>query len=175
MDAANRRDSLKQIEELTDEICQGLTVSREVDRGAQSSKNIRSETILVYERGQLIGFALCPMASLKAKTRPLYAKFAAAKNGSKASRAGAYNFEESNFEEPYLGERNFEALIASLDQHGQKIGASQILGAVSTARRSCYKRMLSLGFTPNAYGIAMIKPDLSAYNVDGIYVLDDWR
>ena len=54
-------------------------------------------------------------------------------------------------------------------------GLARMLAGVNTYRSEAYRQMLAHGFRSDIQGIAMHKPNKSAYHHSGVYVIDDWR
>lgn len=145
---------------LSNEIFPGLSLANEARNSVPSEnghKNFIAETLLVYDDRQLKAFAICPTPTADEgdERRAVYAKFGAAK------------FDETG--------ENFDRLLDALEEYRALINASKIRASTNTARRSCYQAMLRHGFKVEGHGIAMIRPDVPAYNRADVFVLDDWR
>ncbi len=140
--------------EVADAVYPGLDLSREL-RAVQAQG--LGETLLVWEGEQLAGFAVCHCGGgSEAGSGACLVKFGAVRPG------------------PQAGQR-FGRLLAAGEALAAARGASELHAGVNTSRHEAYRQMLIRGFRPHTVGVAMHRPDASAYHNPGVYVIDDWR
>jgi len=149
-----QQECLKQSYELTDTIYAGLNLEREI-RVVQA-QNL-GDTIFLWDDKGLMGFAICHYGKeTEAGSNTCYIKFAAVRLDSQA-------------------EQNFTQLLEECETLSVLQGASILVAGVNTARHEAYKQMLDFGFKSHRIGVAMHNPNESAFNIPGVYVIDDWR
>lgn len=149
-----RTECLKSSFELTDAICEGLNLEREIrvvdDRGL-------GDTLLLWHKSVLMGLAVCHYGKgTEAGSDTCYIKFGAVRPGLQAGRI-------------------FEQLLDECETLAQIQGISRLVAGVNTGRHAAYQQMLARGFQTTRVGVAMHKPNEPAYNQPHIYVIDDWR
>jgi GNAT superfamily N-acetyltransferase len=140
--------------EVTDTIYEGLDVGREI-RAVLEQK--LGEVILLRDGSKFSGFAVCHFGpGTEAGSGKCYIKFAAAKSGPNAEAA-------------------FASLLSSCETMATTQGLARMIAGVNTSRIEAYRQMLAHGFRTDIQGVAMHKPNKSAYHHPGVYVIDDWR
>ncbi len=160
MNEEQRAQALADMDELTNSVYPGLSLANEAKNSVPSQsghQHFIAETVLAYDLSILRAFAICPIPSVEAppERRSVYAKFGI-----------TYSSDDC---------QTLDILFGSLEKYAELIGATKIRASTNTARRICYKNMQTRGFRVEGYGIAMIRPDSTAYNREDCFVLDDWR
>jgi GNAT superfamily N-acetyltransferase len=141
--------------EVTDQIFEGLDVSREIS--AVFDQHL-GDTLLIWDRGRLAAFAVCHAGpGTEAGSGVCYVKFAAVQP---SRRAGA----------------NLYRLLDACESFGRAGAAHKIVAGINLARREAYDRLFTWGFRADSMGVAMETGDESSgYNRADMYILDDWR
>jgi GNAT superfamily N-acetyltransferase len=152
---ANERDAaLNTINELTDEIFDGLNIQREVEAIAGQGLG---DTVLLREDSMLVGVAVCHCGpGTEAGPETCYIKFGAARPGAQASA-------------------KFERLLSACETFAAERGLSKLVAGVNTARIEAYQQMLARGFRTDFQGVEMHRPNEPGYSRPGVFVIDDWR
>jgi GNAT superfamily N-acetyltransferase len=149
-----QKGALKACRDLTNEVYEGLNVSREIN-AIQSQK--LGDTVLLWDDARLAGLALCHCGeATEAGPGACYVKFAAVRQG--ANQAGV-----------------FEDLLSACESLAAERGLSQLVAGVNTARVEAYQQMLAGGFRTQMQGVAMHRAKDLGYSRAGVYVIDDWR
>ena len=145
--------SLSACRELTSAIFDGLDVTREIR--AIAAQNL-GDTLLVSEASRLLGVALCHLGpGTEAGSNTCYVKFAAARAGADAGT-------------------RFERFLDAVEAYAASRGAAVHAG-VNVGREAAYRRLLGRGYRTVIQGVAMHRPNATAYARPDVYVLDDWR
>jgi predicted N-acetyltransferase YhbS len=151
---AEQKDCLAGCRELTDAWYGGLDLSLEINA---TVRHHFGETVLLRDGKGLIGFAVCHCgAETEAGGGQCYVKFGAVRSGPDA-------------------EPSFTRLLAACEVFALERGMARLVAGVNTARREAYRAMLACGFRTEVQGLAMDRPDETAYNRPGVYIIDDWR
>ena len=150
----HKQDLLQKCAQLTGLIMEGLDLKKEID----SVENQKlGDTILLEEDGAIEAFAVCHVGpNTEAGSGTCYIKFGAVKPGSDSAKI-------------------FDTLIHACEQYAHLQNAVRLVGGVNTGRHNAYKRMIELGFRTDMQGIAMQRPNETAYNREDVYLIDDWR
>jgi GNAT superfamily N-acetyltransferase len=150
----HKQDLLQKCAQLTGLIMEGLDLKKEID----SVENQKlGDTILLGEDGAIEAFAVCHVGpNTEAGSGTCYIKFGAVKPGSDSAKI-------------------FDTLIHACEQHAHLQNAVRLVGGVNTGRHNGYKRMIELGFRTDIQGVAMQRPNETAYNREDVYLIDDWR
>jgi predicted N-acetyltransferase YhbS len=139
---------------LTDAIFGGLDVSREM-RAVHSQK--LGDTVLIHDGRGLAGFAVCHCGpGSEAGSGACLVKFAAVRPGGGAGR-------------------HFDRLLEACHNFAAGRAAAHLHAGVNTGRHEAYRQLLARGFRTHTVGVAMHRPNVSAYHHAGVYVIDDWR
>jgi GNAT superfamily N-acetyltransferase len=139
---------------VTDETYPGLDVSREI-RAVATQK--LGDTVLTFGNGEIDGFAVCHTGpGSEAGTGTCFVKFGAALPGPGA-------------------ERRFARLLAACESFAATQGAQAIVAGVNSSRRGAHQALLDRGYKAQMIGVAMHRPDESAYHDHHAWVIDDWR
>jgi GNAT superfamily N-acetyltransferase len=150
----HKQDLLQKCAQLTGLIMEGLDLKKEID----SVENQKlGDTILLEEDGAIEAFAVCHVGpNTEAGSGTCYIKFGAVKPGSDSAKI-------------------FDTLIHACEQYAHLQNAVRLVGGVNTGRHNGYKRMIELGFRTDIQGVAMQRPNETAYNREDVYLIDDWR
>lgn len=152
-----RAQALESCRELTNQVYEGLDVSREVL--AIANQNL-GETLLVWDNSGLVGLAACHCGEgSEAGPGVCYVKFAAVRPSSDGTDAS----------------RNFDRLLSACESLAARRGLPRLLAGVNTARTEAYQQMMRRGFKTEMQGVAMHAPNEPAYSQPGAFVIDDWR
>lgn len=147
-----RANALRECRQITDGLLDGLDVSREIR--AVHAQGL-GDTVLLYG-DRLTGFAICHAGpGTEAGSGLCYIKFA-------ALRAG-------------LEDAHFDRLLDACAALAQGFGADRIEAGANTACHEAYRRLMQRGARAGLVGVAMDRPNATAYNRPGTYVLSDWR
>jgi len=151
---ADRENCLRDCAELTNALCDGLDVSSEI-KAVHHQK--LGDTLLFWNGSRLEAFAVCHAGGgSEAGAGSCYVKFGAARPGPHADRA-------------------FERLIAGCESLATMLGALRLNVGVNTACHESYRALLARGYAGGLQGVAMERPNRSAYHRLGAYIIDDWR
>jgi GNAT superfamily N-acetyltransferase len=149
-----QNQALSACRELTGSIFEGLDVTGEIR--SVKDQNL-GETILVWGGDSLEGFAVCHLGEgTEAGRNNCYIKFAAVRPGPDAAD-------------------KFAHLLDACEAHAAERGLQRMEAGVNLSRRQAYRQMLQRGFRTMTQGVAMHRPDASAFNRPDAFVLDDWR
>jgi GNAT superfamily N-acetyltransferase len=149
-----REVALSACRQLTDEIHEGLDVSREIIAVATQTLG---DTVLVWEGSRLAALAICHCGpATEAGSGACYVKFGAVRPSPAA-------------------EKDFGRLLDACEEMAAGKGLSRLAAGVNTARHEAYGRMLERGFRTDLQGVVMQRPNEPAYNRPGVYLIDDWR
>jgi N-acetylglutamate synthase-like GNAT family acetyltransferase len=151
---SERNDFVDSCKELTSSIYGGLDLSQEI---YELHRQALGDTILVLENGRVDGFAICHTgAGTEAGSEATQVKFAAVRPGA-------------------LAPSTFERLLDACEDMASEKGSKRLMAGINTARRSVYSAMINRGFKTVQQGVAMHRPDETAYDCQDSYVIDDWR
>jgi N-acetylglutamate synthase-like GNAT family acetyltransferase len=151
---ADQNAAIDSCRDVTDAIYDGLDVTREI-RAVLEQK--LGEVIFLRDGSRLTGFAVCHFGpGTEAGSGKCYIKFAAVKPGPNA-------------------EATFASLLNSCEAMATAKGLTRMIAGVNTSRSEAYRQLLTQGFRTDIQGVAMHKPNESAYHHPGVYVIDDWR
>lgn len=140
--------------ELTGAIYPGLDVAREI-RAAEAQK--LGDTVLVYEGDLLAALAVCHTGpGSEAGTGAVLVKFGAALPGTAAPE-------------------RFGRLLNACEAYALRREAGVVVAGVNMARRGAYQALLDRGYRAQLLGVALHRPDESAYHDEAAWVIDDWR
>jgi GNAT superfamily N-acetyltransferase len=156
---------LGECKKLTNSVYEGLNLETEI-RSVRKQK--LGDTILLWKKegqsnnydiegGQLVGMAVCHCgAGSEAGSNTCYVKFGAVK--------------------PELNaDRYFEELLAACESFAGERDMKHLAAGANAGRYLAYIKMLSKGFRTDMLGVAMQKGNDEGYNLQNVYVIDDWR
>jgi GNAT superfamily N-acetyltransferase len=156
---AEREGFIADCRAITDEVYDGLDVSREIVAVLDQRLG---DTLLLWDGGRPVGFAVCHVGGLphgrsEAVSGTCLAKFAAVRPGPKASE-------------------HFDRLLDMCEAFTWEQGRREFSAGVNTGREDAYARMRARGYrTGRLQGVIMHRPNQPGYNRPCVYVLDDWR
>jgi GNAT superfamily N-acetyltransferase len=149
-----RAGLLADIREVTEALCRGLDVSREVL--AVYNQGI-GDTVVIGNDSGVAGFAVCHGGpGSEAGSKAAFIKFGAVRPGPDAGRL-------------------FSSLLEVCEGWAASRGLASLIAGTSLGRREAYQTMLARGFRTQVLGVTMHRPNESAYHHPGLYVIDDWR
>jgi len=149
-----KRHTLRECRELTDAICEGLDVSREIL--AVDSQRL-GDTILLLDGSGVSAFGVCHVGpKTEAGSDVCYVKFG-------ASRPGA------------AARSNFEALLDACEAFTASQGMARLSAGVNMSRHEAYQTMVQRRYRTDMMGVAMQSGNDPGFNRPGLYILDDWR
>jgi predicted N-acetyltransferase YhbS len=150
-----RQGVLDEIRALTDQVCAGLDLHREIL--AVDEQGI-GDTLLVRRDGTLEAMAVCHCGSgSEAGSGTCYVKFAAARpDGDAAAR--------------------FERLLDACEAYAAASGLRRLVAGVNTGRLDAYRYLLAHGFRIELTGVSMrLHPERPHFDTPEHYVIDDLR
>jgi GNAT superfamily N-acetyltransferase len=148
----DREDALKECQDLTNSIYEGLDVSNEI-RAVYDLK--LGDTVIVRDDSRIAGFAICHFGpNTEGGSGNCFIKFGAA-----------------------VSKPKFRRLLNACKSFASTIPKVETIEAgVNLARSEAYWEMISFGFRTEFQGVAMQKPANEAgYNRPEVFVIDDWR
>jgi predicted N-acetyltransferase YhbS len=139
---------------LTNSIYEGLDLEREI----VAVRNQRlGDTVLLWEGETLVGIAVCHCGpGTEAGRDTCYVKFGAVGKGSSA-------------------EDLFDKLLNACEELATMHGMGRVLAGVNTACHEVYRRMIARGFRADFQGVAMLRPNMPAFDRPDCYVVCDLR
>ncbi len=147
---SQQSECLNACRQLTDAICEGLDVSREI-RAVAAQK--LGDAVLVEDNAGLAGLVVCHCgAGTEAGEGTCYVKFGAARSADA-----------------------FERLLDAVECFAHHRGLTRLEAGVNFARDDAHRRMQTRGFHTEILGVAMHKSNKPGYNRPGVYLIDDWR
>jgi predicted N-acetyltransferase YhbS len=152
----NRRGLvLDEIRTLTDQVCAGLDLGREIL--AVDEQRI-GDTLLARRDGALEGIAVCHCgAGSEAGGDTCYVKFAAVRPG----EGGAVRFER---------------LLDVCESYAAASGVGRLVAGVNTGRLDAYRRLLTRGYRMQTIGVSMrLHPERPHFDTPAHHVIDDLR
>jgi GNAT superfamily N-acetyltransferase len=156
---------LGECKKLTNSVYEGLNLETEI-RSVRKQK--LGDTILLWrqedqntnydvERSQLVGIAVCHSgAGSEAGSNTCYIKFGAVKPGHNA-------------------DRDFEELLNVCELFAREKDMKRLTAGTNIGRYRAYTKMLLNGFIIDILGVAMQKGNDEGYNLQNVYIIDDWR
>lgn len=151
---AERTAAVAACRRITEALHPGLDASAEIDSALRLGLG---DVVLVRDAGEVVGFAICHLGpGTEAGSGVCFAKFAAVRPGAGADGA-------------------FDRLLDGCARLARGRGTPRLSVGVSLACRAAYRRLLERGFRTEIQGVAMDRPDETAYHARDALVLDDWR
>jgi hypothetical protein len=146
---------LDEIRTLTDEVCAGLDLGREIL--AVDEQRI-GETLLVRRDATLEAMAVCHAgAGSEAGSDTCYVKFAAVRPDGD-------------------GPERFERLLDACEAYAAESGLGRLVAGVNTGRHHAYRCLLDHGFRIEQTGVSMwLHPERAHFHTPAHYVIDDLR
>lgn len=151
---SERGAARRSVAEITTSIYDGLDVGDELEAVVEQG---RGDVVLLDDGAGIGAFAVCHVgAGSEGGSGRVYVKVAAVRPGTGA---------------PAMFERLIAACVTFATQHG----ASEIEAGVSSGRREAYAALAGAGFRPGLIGVQMLRPNESATDRAGVFMIDDWR
>jgi N-acetylglutamate synthase-like GNAT family acetyltransferase len=151
---SERAGCLSACRRLTDAICEGLDLEREI--GAVYTQGL-GDTVLLWDDSTLVGLGICHCGpGSEAGSGACYVKFGGAQPGTMAGQV-------------------FDRLLDACEALASQQGMSRLIAGVNTENHHTYRKMMARGFRTQFQGITMHRPNEPAYNGSNVYVVDDWR
>jgi GNAT superfamily N-acetyltransferase len=145
---------LEQCGAITDRIFPGLSLAAEIRSIADQRLG---ETILLDDAGGLAAFACCHVgAGTEAGSGMAFVKFAAVRPDDGAAET-------------------FARLLDACETFAAQAGCGTLMAGINAARHHAYRQMLDRGFRILVSGVAMLRPDVPAFNRPDCFVIDDLR
>jgi GNAT superfamily N-acetyltransferase len=156
---------LGECRKLTSSVYEGLNLETEI-RSVRKQK--LGDTILLWaqegqsnnhdiEGSQLVGIAVCHCgAGSEAGSNTCYVKFGAVKPG-------------------HNTDKDFEELLVACETYAAERDMKRLTAGANAGRYQAYIKMLSKGFRTDMLGVAMQKGNDEGYNLQNVYIIDDWR
>jgi N-acetylglutamate synthase-like GNAT family acetyltransferase len=151
----SRQGVLDEIRTLTDQVCAGLDLGREIL--AVDEQGI-GDTLLVRREGALEAMAVCHAgAGSEAGSDTCYVKFAAVRPDGD-------------------GPGRFQRLLDACEAYAARSGLGRVVAGVNTGRLHAYRCLLAHGFRIEQTGVSMwLHPERSHFHTPAHYVIDDLR
>ena len=147
---SDQRTILSKCRTLTDTVCQGLDLEREI-APVQSQK--LGDTLFLREADRVRAFAVCHCGIGTEAGRDIcYVKFGVADS-----------------------EDTFVRLLDAVEKLAVEKGLTDVLAGVNTACEHATKRMLARGFRADFQGVLMLRPNEPAFDRPENYVICDLR
>lgn len=135
-------------------IYEGLDLEREI---VAADEQGLGDTVLLAEADDLAGFAVCHCGpGTEAGSGACFVKFGAVLPGDGAPA-------------------RFGQLLEACESLAADRGLERLIAGVNTARHGAHRAMLERGYRAMLNGLTMLRPNESAYNRPGAYVIDDLR
>jgi GNAT superfamily N-acetyltransferase len=156
---------LEECKKLTNSVYEGLNLETEI-RSVRKQK--LGDTIMLWRQedqndnhdvnsSKLVSMAVCHYgAGSEAGSNTCYIKFCAVKPGRNA-------------------DRDFEELLVACESFAVERDMKRLTAGTNIGRYGAYTKMLSKGFRTDMLGVAMQKGNDDGYNLQNVYIIDDWR
>jgi hypothetical protein len=140
---SQKDEALAGCRETTDEIYEGLDVSREIR--AVDSQGL-GDTILLVDGSRLSGFGVCHFGpQTEAGSGACYVKFGAVRPGASPARS-------------------FDRLLNSCEAYAASLSAGRLIAGVNMGRHEAYRSMVGRGFRTDLMGVAMQRGNAPGFN-----------
>jgi GNAT superfamily N-acetyltransferase len=154
LSADKQKEMTQECARLTGSIMAGLNLKKEIS-SVQSQR--LGDTIMLKADGALEAMAICHCGpGTEAGSGTCYVKFGAARPSPNAAKI-------------------FDSLLDACERYARSQNAARIVGGANMGRHNAYRRMIERGFRTDMQGVAMQKPNEPGYNLEQIYLIDDWR
>lgn len=154
--SGEKANIISKCRELSNGIYPGLDLAKEL---SSVDTQMLGDTIFLEHPNNkgIVAYAICHVGpGTEAGSGNCYLKFGAVKKAENSCRF-------------------FDELLDACAEYAASQNVSRLTAGVNTGRHSAYKRMIDRHFRTELQGIAMQRPNESAYNLPEIYVVDDWR
>jgi len=154
LDSSSRSQALQACRELADGLFEGLDLSREI----QAIDRLQlGDTLLLWSGDVLDGFACCHCGpGTEAGNGACYIKFGAIRRAAEADQL-------------------FDALLDVCEAFAAERGLGRVEAGVNLGRERAYRKLRARGYRTQIQGVAMHRPNDSAFSNPADYVIDDWR
>lgn len=154
LNSDRQKEMTQECARLTGSIMAGLDLRKEIS-SVQNQK--LGDTILLRDGGALQAMAICHCGpGTEAGSGTCYVKFGAVRPSPNAAKV-------------------FDSLLDACERYARSKNAARIVGGANMGRHNAYRRMIERGFRTDMQGVAMQKPNEPGYNLEQIYLIDDWR
>jgi GNAT superfamily N-acetyltransferase len=149
-----QKEMMHECARLTGSIMEGLDLKKEINSVADQKLG---DTILLRAGGSLAAMAVCHCGpGTEAGSGSCYIKFGTVRPSPNSARI-------------------FDSLLDACERYARSQNASRIIGGANMGRHNTYRRMIERGFRTEMQGVAMQRPNEPGYNLEEIYLIDDWR
>jgi GNAT superfamily N-acetyltransferase len=149
-----QKDMLQECARLTGSIMEGLDLRKEI--GSVQNQKL-GDTILLKAGSSLEAMAICHCGpGTEAGSGTCYVKFGAVRPSPNSAEI-------------------FDSLLDSCERYARSQNALRLVGGANMGRHNAYERMIERGFRTDMQGVAMQRPNKPGYNLEEIYLIDDWR
>lgn len=147
-------EALSACRELADRVFDGLDVTGEILAVGEEGTG---ETVLVREGSLLSGFAVCHAG-----------KGSEAGSGRAAVRFAAVPSGEG-------GVDRLRLLLEAVEAWAASVGAAAVTAGTGSGRVGAWRTLRAAGWVPFLQGVAMHRDRHPGYDLEDVFVLDDWR
>ncbi len=147
-------EALSACRELADRVFDGLDVTVEIlSVGEQET----GDTVLLRDGSHLSGFAVCHAGKgSEAGSGRAAVRFAVVPSGGG-------------------GEERLRRLLEAVEAWAASVGAAVVTAGTGSGRVGAWQTLRAAGWLPFLHGVAMHHGRLPGYDVEDVFVLDDWR
>lgn len=139
---------------VTGAIYEGFDLEREIRAADEQGLG---DTVLVADGSEVVGLAVCHTGpDTEAGSDTCYIKVGAVLPGTEAGN-------------------RFARLLDSCEALAVARGMTRMNAGVNLSRHEAYRALLDRGYRTTLQGVAMERDNRSAYNHEGVYLIDDWR
>lgn len=149
-----QRDCLNACRAVTGAVYEGFDVEREIRAVDEQGLG---DTVLVEDGSEVAGLAVCHAGpETEAGSDTCYVKVGAVLPGPGA-------------------DCRFTRLLDACEGLAAARGLARMNAGVNLGRHEAYRALLDRGYRTILQGVAMERENRSAYNREGVYLIDDWR
>ncbi|MGH3718397.1 MAG: GNAT family N-acetyltransferase [Pseudonocardiaceae bacterium] len=149
-----RRDCLNACRAVTGAVYAGFDLEREIR--ATDDQGL-GDTVLVVDGSEVVGLAVCHTGpETEAGSDICYVKVGAVRPDPGA-------------------DSRFPRLLDTCEALAAARGLGRMNAGVNLGRHEAYRALLDRGYRTILQGVAMERDNRSAYNHEGVYLIDDWR
>jgi GNAT superfamily N-acetyltransferase len=149
-----QKEMMRECAQMTGSIFPGLDLKKEINSVASQKLG---DTILLRANGALEAMAVCHCGpGTEAGSGACYVKFGAVRPSPNSAKI-------------------FDNLLDVCERYAKSQNAVRIVAGANLGRHSAYRRMIERGFRTDMQGVAMQKPNEPGYNLEEIFLIDDWR
>lgn len=149
-----RRDCLDACRAVTGEVYHGFDLEREIRAVDEQGLG---DTVLIVDGSEVVGLAVSHAGpETEAGSDTCYVKVGAVLPGPGA-------------------DSRFTRLLDACEALAAARGLTRMSAGVNLGRHEAYRALLDRGYRTILQGVAMERANRSAYNREGVYLIDDWR